>query len=174
MPRRSQTPSPVTPPGGVNRHGARIFDAERHDPYVTPGKYHEGTRCGTCGAVYREGRWQWPSQTESAPAASAACPACRRIEDRFPAGYLSLTGPYVAAHRDELERIAHKVAQQEGAEHPLNRIMGIDAKDGGIEITTTDVHLPRRIGEALKRAHDGELSITFARDACEIRVSWRR
>jgi len=164
----------VTPPGQLTRHGARVFDEECHDPYHAAGKYGEATRCATCGALYRDGRWQWPSQADASLEASATCPACRRIEDRLPAGHLTLTGPYVGAHRDELLHIVRKVEQQESGEHPLNRIMSIDAKDHEIEIATTDIHLPRRIGEALKRAHDGELSITFAEDAYEIRVGWQR
>lgn len=76
--------------------------------------------------------------------------------------------------RPWLLRIVDNVAAHERAEHALNRIMSIDVLDGRIEICTTDVHLPRRIGRALKRAHDGELSIAFARDACGIRVGWHR
>ena len=56
----------------------------------------------------------------------------------------------------------------------LNRIMSVDVRDERIDICTTDVHLPRRIGRALKRAHDGELSIEFARDAYGIHVAWQR
>lgn len=175
MARRGASPSPLTPPGRFARHGARVFDDERHDPYFAPGKYPESTHCATCGVVYRDGRWQRPTQRDSAAAGSeATCPACRRIEDRMPAGYLSLAGPYVRAHRDELLRIVRHVAEEEGTGHPLNRIMRIDAEHDDIALTTTDIHLPRRIGEALRRAHDGELAITFARDAYEVRVDWRR
>ena len=85
-----------------------------------------------------------------------------------------MAGPYVKANRDELLRIVDSVATQERAEHPLNRIMSVDVRDERIDICTTDVHLPRRIGRALKRAHDGELSIEFARDACGIVVAWQR
>lgn len=38
-------------------------------------------------------------------------------------------------------------------EHPLSRIMGIERRPEGLVISTTDTHLPRRIGEALKHAY---------------------
>jgi len=43
-----------------------------------------------------------------------------------------------------------------------------------IDIITADIHLPRRIGRALKQAHDGDLTIDFGNNAYEIRVHWRR
>jgi len=87
---------------------------------------------------------------------------------------LTLAGKYLDAHRDELLRIVHNVATRESAEHPLHRIMSIEVLDGTIAICTTDVHLPRRFDRALKRAHGGQLSIAFTRDACETRVGWHR
>ena len=39
---------------------------------------------------------------------------------------------------------------------------------------TTDIHLPRRIGEALHHAHRGELDFHYDKEAYAIRVSWRR
>ena len=43
-----------------------------------------------------------------------------------------------------------------------------------IVITTTDVHLPRRIGEALKDAHQGELDVRFGDNEYSVRVVWHR
>ena len=41
-------------------------------------------------------------------------------------------------------------------------------------ITTTDVHLPRNIGEARKQAWKGELEIKFSPDEYLVRVHWKR
>ena len=167
----TQRPGSGAPKAGqFDRHGARILDAFRHDPYEPRGKLPP-TRCGACGAVFRSGRWTWGDE---ANAGLGTCPACRRIADRMPAGRVSLAGPYVAAHRDELVRIVRHEGERERAEHPMNRLMGVEVRDDAIEVTTTDIHLPRRIGTALERAHDGELTIGFSEDAYEIRVSWRR
>ena len=168
------TPKPgsVSPPktGQFKRHGARVLDSQRHDPYRPRGKLPP-TRCDRCGAYYAEGRWQWRGD---ATATLGTCPACRRIADRMPAGHVTLAGPYVGAHQQELVSIANHEAQAESADHPLHRIMTLDARGDAIDISTTDLHLPCRIGRALQRAHDGELSITFSEDAYEVRVEWRR
>ena len=166
------TPDSVTPHGRMPRHAARGRDDTTHDPYATRGKLEDNTQCPTCGAFVGKGRWQWGP----APGGGRheTCPACRRIRDGFPAGRLALHGPYVEAHADELLQLCRHQAKLESAEHAMHRIMHIDAKPGAIEITTTDVHLPRRIGEALKRAYDGELTLHFGTDACEIDVRWQR
>jgi hypothetical protein len=172
MTRRTATPTPQTPPGHLPRYRDRIFDDKRHDPYQPQGKYAEPTRCTACGAVFERGRWHWGSAPAGAHA--ALCPACRRVQDKLPAGVLTLEGPYVDAHRAELVRIARNEAEHEAAEHPMHRIMGIEERDGNVEISTTDVHLPQRIGEALERAHDGELRIRYADDEYAVRAHWRR
>ncbi len=124
--KRKSIPSPMTFPGGVKRFGARILDTSRHDPYQATGKYREPTHCAACGAVYRVGRWQWAER--GASSAAGACPACRRIHDRLPAGRLTLEGPYVVEHDKEIVQIARHQAEQECAEHALHRIMNADRK----------------------------------------------
>jgi len=122
--------------------------------------------------VYHGGRWRW----EEAPGAATSdtCPACRRVHDNLPAGWLIADGSFVAAHRAELISIIRNEAEHERVEHPLNRIMHIDEHDGRIETSTTDIHLPQRIGEALKRAHHGELTIRYGKDEYSVRVHWHR
>lgn len=61
----------------------------------------------------------------------------------------------------------------ENAGHPLNRIMAITDTAEGIEIYTTDIHLPRRLGEAVKRAFHGELTAQFDDAGYFVRVDWR-
>jgi hypothetical protein len=162
----------ATAPGQSKRFGARVLDDPRHDPYQPPGKYAEPTHCPTCGAVYQRGRWH--SHAPMPGSRPETCPACRRVHDRLPAGRVTLSGPYVALHRLELVQLARNQEREERAEHVLHRIMDIDERADAIDITTTDVHLPRRIGEAVRRAHDGALAIDFADDAYEIRVRWQR
>ena len=172
MPRRTPPPTPHTPPGGVTRYRDRIFDAKRHDPYQVAGKYAEPTRCSSCGAVFHHGRWQWASTLPGSHV--VLCPACQRIRDKLPAGVVTLEGLFVAAHRTELVQLVRNVAEREREEHPLNRIMQIDEGADRVQVSTTDIHSPQRIGEALKRAYDGELKLQYAEDEYMVRVHWRR
>ena len=168
MTRRSTT----TPPGNVGRYRDRIFDDKRHDPYQPPGKYPEPTRCKDCGAVYHKGHWQWGPAPEGARVDQ--CPACRRIQEKLPAGSLTLEGPFLAAHRGDLLSLIQNEAEHERSEHPLHRVMRIDEPAERIEISTTDIHLPQRIGEALKKAYDGELTVQYGHDEYSVRVRWER
>jgi hypothetical protein len=47
----------------------------------------------------------------------------------------------------------------------------IEEEPHGIVITTTDIHLPRRIGEAVKRAFHGEIEDRFEKDGDFVRVT---
>lgn len=139
------------------------------DPYELRQKLKEPTACPQCGAVYHNGRWQW--WQAPAGAHEALCPACRRINDGLPAGIIALHGGFVRQHKDEILSLARKQEAAERGEHPLNRIAGIEETAAGLVITTTDIHLPRRIGEAIKRAFHRTLDIHFDEASYFVRVS---
>ncbi len=156
------------------RLSGRAQQAPANDPYQWPEKPKEPAICRQCGAVYRQGRWTW----QSAPPAQAAqllCPACHRINDDCPAGIVQFSGLFVAEHMDDLILLAQSQAKAEGKEHPLNRIMSIAPTAlSQLEITTTDIHLPRRIGSAVVRAYHGALEEHYGEGEYFVRVSWRR
>jgi hypothetical protein len=146
---------------------------EKHDPYRSTAKSRAPARCPECGAVYLRGRWTW-SPVPAATAAAQRCPACRRIDDRVPAGLITLSGAFVSAHESEALRLVRNVEKAELAEHPLHRIMSIRREGGKIEIETTDVHLPRRIGHAIEDAWDGTLRTHYDEEGHFARVDWVR
>jgi NMD protein affecting ribosome stability and mRNA decay len=140
------------------------------DPYQRRQKLLDGTICPTCGAAYHDGRWRWTTGIEHAH--EQQCPACRRIAERYPAGIVTLRGPLAAEQRRHLVSLARHEEEAEKTEHPLNRIIGIEEDADGIVINTTDIHLPRRIGEAVKRALHGNLTAEFEKDGYFVRVNW--
>ncbi|TMH35041.1 MAG: ATPase [Betaproteobacteria bacterium] len=150
----------------------RIFDDPRHDPYQARGKYPEPTVCESCGAVFHRGRWQWASPPEDAN--RERCPACRRIRDRLPAGVVTLSGAFLGSHRDEVLQLLRHEARQERDEHPMNRIMDVNEAPDEIVVTTTDIHTPRRIGNALERAYHGKLETRYGEDEYTLHVTWER
>ena len=142
------------------------------DSYASRGKPHGAAACPECGAVFQDGRWSWAARPEAAE--DLLCPACRRIQENQPAGYLVMKGDFLLKHSDEILKILHNFEGREKAEHPLQRIIKIAESDGAMQVTTTDTHLARGLGEALHHAYRGELEIRYADDENLVRVLWRR
>ncbi|MGH7123415.1 MAG: BCAM0308 family protein, partial [Stellaceae bacterium] len=145
---------PNTKPAATHREGRRQFGRAQMDgitdPYKRVRKLPEPSFCRQCGAVYHAGRWQWGPHASDAQ--EVLCQACHRINDKYPAGVLRLTGSSVAANSGELQRVARHQEVSEKQDHPLNRIINIEQSADGLVINTTDIHLPARIGKAIKRA----------------------
>jgi NMD protein affecting ribosome stability and mRNA decay len=160
------------PPGRQPTYRRKLFPEHVHDAYKSSEKLPTPTVCPECGAVFAEGRWQWRALPEGAH--RETCPACHRIHDRFPAGYVKLEGEFVRAHRDELIDLARNLEMKERAEHALQRIVDITDENGGLLITTTDIHLAHGIGEALRHAYAGELESHYIREEKLLRVRWSR
>jgi hypothetical protein len=56
--------------------------------------------------------------------------------------------------------------------HPMERVMAISPEASHTLITTTGVHMARRIGEAVARAYQGDLNFTYGDNEKFIRVQW--
>lgn len=82
-------------------------------------------------------------------------------------------GSFARQHKDEITGLARNEEAAEKSEHPLNRIASIEESDEGLVIHTTDIHLPRRLGEALRRAFHGTLDMHFDEAGYFVRVDWR-
>ncbi|MFC7048850.1 BCAM0308 family protein [Emcibacter nanhaiensis] len=154
--------------------GDRLIKEEIHDPYMKRSKPAEPTVCPSCEVVFSNGRWHWSDQ-KPAGAHEEFCPACQRIRDKAPAGFLTLSGDFLAEHRDEIMNLVHNKVEQEMQEHPFNRLMAFEEQDdGSLLLSFTDLHLPRGVGEALQHAYKGELKIDAPKDEFLVRVYWQR
>lgn len=147
-----------------------VFQEQTHDTYKIKGKLLEPTVCSQCSAVFHKGRWQWLGKPTNAHQHN--CPACQRILDHHPAGFLTLQGDFFLAHRDEIVNLIHNIEKKEKAEHPLKRIMATEEKDNVVLITTTDIHLARGIGEAIHDAYQGNLEFHYNPAENLLRVNW--
>ena len=159
-------------PGRPQARRNGVFQEYVHDSYKSSAKLPTPTLCPECGAVYANGRWQWLAKPQGAH--SELCPACHRIHDRFPAGYVELSGDFLTDHRDELVQLVRNIEHREKTEHPLQRVMAIADDKGGLLVTTTDVHLAHGIGEALHHAYKGKLDSHYNREEKLLRVRWSR
>ncbi|HLZ35543.1 MAG TPA: BCAM0308 family protein [Nitrospira sp.] len=150
----------------------RMVQEYQHDTYKQRGKLKEPTICSGCGALFHKGRWTWGPAPVGAK--SSICPACFRIRDKYPKGLVTITGNFKEQQHEQVQGVIRNAEAREMKDHPLSRIMGIERRPEGLVISTTDTHLPRRIGEALKHAYQGELHLHYNQDEDFIRVNWGR
>lgn len=162
----------IKTPAGLGVRRDRNVQEYQHDTYKLRGKLKEPTVCPACGASFQKGRWTWAPRP--AGAHESLCPACHRIRDKYPKGLLTIAGPFLADHREEILGVVHNTEAKEKAEHPLSRIMAIEQQDGALVVSTTDTHLPRRIGEMLHRAYQGKFRVHYDEGEQFVRVKWER
>lgn len=152
----------------------RLIKETRHDVYREKNKWPEPTLCSECGASFINGRWSWEKPTLQVGLHEATCPACRRVIDHCPAGYVDITGPFFGEHRMDILNLIYNTEKREKEGHPLERIMAVNHGGDRTVVTTTGTHLARRLGEALASAYKGNLSFHYAEAEDVIRVSWQR
>lgn len=140
------------------------------DKYKAKRKLPEPTLCPGCGAVFKDGCWQWQ---ELSAAHEALCPACHRQHDNCPAGFVTLSGDFVVTHEAAIFGVVLSQEEREKIEHPLRRVMDIEKSQDGFLVTTTDVQLARDIGEALYHAFHGELDWDYNKQEKRLLAHWR-
>jgi NMD protein affecting ribosome stability and mRNA decay len=150
----------------------RLIKEKRHDVYQEECKLPDPTVCSECNALFVEGRWSWKETKKTAK--KVVCPACKRIADNFPAGYVTMKGAFFLEKRKEILSLVRNVEKQEKSEHPLERIIAITDEKDHVLISTTGTHLARRIGEALSRSYKGDYSCKYSDGEEIVRVSWQR
>jgi hypothetical protein len=152
-----------------------ILDDPVHDPYQARLKPASPTVCRECGALYADGRWQWAPQVPPG-AATATCPACQRIRDRQPAGYVTVDAALAGPNGTAIVAQARNLEAREKREHPLQRIMDIETVEqagkpgAALRITTTDPHLARGLGEAFEHSLEARADYAFAKGEHLLRV----
>lgn len=145
---------------------------DEDDPYAARGVPEDPTVCPACKASFQGGKWTW--QKAPSDAHQETCPACQRIHDQFPAGYVTIKGQFFAEHKDEIVALLKAREEKEKSARPLQRIMAMDEKRDGLEITTTDSHIARTLAQALHDAYKGDLKLRYSRDENLLRAFWKR
>jgi len=87
---------------------------------------------------------------------------------------VTLSGSFVMPNRVALVANVRQQEQSERRDRPPNRIINIEQGEDRIVVNTTDVQLPVRIGEAIRRTFQGALERHFDENSYLIRVDWHR
>jgi NMD protein affecting ribosome stability and mRNA decay len=164
--------SKATTAAGLGTRRDQTVQEYQHDTYKLREKLKEPTICTECGALFHKGRWTWGAKP--ADADEITCPACMRIRDKYPKGLVTLKGSFKDEQHEQVTGLVKNTEAAEKREHPLSRIMSMETKPEGLVISTTDTHLSRRIGEALKHAYHGELELHYDQGEDFVRVTWTR
>jgi len=161
-------------PQGLQASGRqdRLLHERVHDPYKSKSKLPEPTACPSCGLVYMDGRWQ--EGAKPAQAHETLCPACHRIQDKVPAGYLTLKGEFFHSHKEEIMNLVRHTEEKARREHPIERLMDCEEQAEGVLLTFTDAHLARGVGEAIQHAFKGDLDFHYSEEDVVLRVAWVR
>jgi hypothetical protein len=133
-------------------------------------------QCRGCGAFHHRRQWSltlpagFNSQIQSH---LVFCPACRKIQDRFAGGELTLRG-VEGENRGEIARILRNEESQAREKNPLERIMRIDAANGSWRVETTTEKLAQRLGRSIKKARGGKLAYKWGHNNKFVRVVWEQ
>jgi len=161
---------------GVEEKGQRT--ARSTDVYL-PKEGMEVSFCKKCGIVYRQKRWIMdPAELERVQADPSAgkiiCPACQRMRDEVPGGFLTLTGDYLGKHEVEILELIKNTEAKSRTKNPLGRIMEIRQEGGVLTILTTEDKLAQKLGRDVYKAHSGELNYQWSHMENYVRVDWKR
>lgn len=148
----------------------QLMTLPRDDPYQPKRKPHEPGVCEDCGVLWSHGRWHWGAAPPDAQ--RLVCPACRRIRERAPAGYVRISGPALSTRRAEIDGLLRNHEARERQTHPLQRILAIEEQAAQLTVTTTDLHLARGLGDALHAALRGTLDYHYNDAEHLLYVDW--
>lgn len=163
-------------PVGINRTGTEEkgqMNIRSLQPYLSKRALPDGTVCKGCGIVYRNKRWQIDS-TANMSKGEVLCPACLRDQGHDPAGVVTLSGPYLAQHREDIVNTIKQQEKKHREKNPLGRIMEMKEEDGVMVVTTTDDKLAQKIGREVYKSQRGELHYQWSHDLRMVRVEWKR
>ena len=149
------------------------------DPYLPAGGRHEMAVCTTCKAIYQKKRWFFDAalyqNIANLPTTNlVTCPGCQKVQDRYYEGVITLSGDFLAAHREEVLTRINTEAETVARKNPLDRIIDIRDEPGKVVVETTTDKLAQRLGKAVYRAYKGDLDIRWSHLDKFVRVYWKR
>lgn len=136
------------------------------DSYRPIGKIQPAI-CTQCRATHWDGRWRWDdTQPNLVP---VVCPACERTRAGVAAHVLVLCGA-LPPHWNEVKGMIGNVERTEILEHPMERVMGIEVGDDNVLVSTTGMHIARRLVAAIVRRFRTHVRLQFAEKST--RIDW--
>lgn len=150
------------------------------DPYLPWGGRHEIAICTTCKAIYQNKRWFFNEELYRQyfgreTTNRVTCPSCKKIQDRYFEGVLTLEGEFFAQHREEIITLLNRESGRVSGKNPLDRVIKmIPEGDRRLVVETTTEKMAQHLGRAVYRAYKGDLDFRWSHMNKFVRVYWTR
>lgn len=109
-------------------------------------------------------------QTRCRLSETGMCKVCRREHDHYSADLVPMDRPFPSVQSQAITSPVQKAAQSQRSGSLLRRITNEEALTRSVLVSTTDMHLARDIGAAVRRAYQIERDNPQQK---ELRVVWR-
>jgi NMD protein affecting ribosome stability and mRNA decay len=155
-------------------HAGRV-----EDPYQLA-EGQEAAICTQCHALYQGKRWFFDEKSYERLAGTsqvreAVCPACRKINDHYAEGLLTLSGEFFVQHQEEIVKLLEKEAARVRARSVMDRIIQMTPGEAGqLVVETTTDKLAQRLGHTIYKAYKGDLNFRWGEIDRFARVYWSR
>jgi hypothetical protein len=163
----------------------RKWSGEKAKQFGHAGRLNEpyelaaGQEAAACHALYQGKRWCFDEKLYGKLAGAGkvrqvVCPACRKIKDHYVEGYLTLSGEFLGAHKDELVTLLENEAAKVGKRNVGDRIIQMAPEGEKLVVETTTDKLAQHLGRAIYKAYKGDLSFRWSEGNKFVRVYWKR
>lgn len=176
----------------TKRYTTQSLKKKEHvdDPYASTQPQTGFAICPECQSVYHRKRWSLPRPTEESIIPKSArsakksgkpvmmpelflCPACQKIRDGYAEGFVYIQWENWLIHKAEIMGLIHNEEKRASHVNPLQRIMAIHTRSGGVDIETTTERMAQRIGRDLVRAFKGKVQYNWSHKDKLARVVWK-
>jgi hypothetical protein len=150
---------------------------ERRDDEV-PGLVHTYV-CPACHAILKDTVWfvdeaLYCQLEEQAGVWPALCPGCLRVARGIHQGEVLLQSRLLVPSKSAALHLIGIEEERTRCSDPGSRLTAVEDNGDQIKVLTTTPLLAERIGQAFRKAYEGDLEIERQRQGGSCRVLWRR
>jgi hypothetical protein len=136
--------------------------------------------CRGCGSIYYLRRWTLEPTREVLRRVELRdgvrityCPACQKMRDHYWLGVVQISG-INAGEKREIVKLLRNEETRAREKNPLERIVRIVDRDGGLRVETTTEKLAQRLGRSLGKARGGKVTYKWSHRNKFARVVWEK
>ncbi len=89
-------------------------------------------------------------------------------------GLLKISGTFMLDHEEEVLNLVKHEGKMAEERNPNARVIEIEKKNGGIEVSISDHNLALHIGKCLSHAYKGEHKYKLLKEEKYVEVDWKR